>query len=292
MAARSTDTTSLSVNPEIIPDTKVTTTNKCSASDVTPAVTDKELSVTISSSDVQWCKPQTARRGKKMLGPNCQDDRKTLVEMKKKQSAQEKTSGQKNIIEDCQVPIDNTTYADWLLEQGIPDSIDDQDVIIVDNSQTNVVHKIEMPTGNDEVAKQVQKTDDKDINDKPSTKNEDGPTKPEKTEGKQVSFNANELVSEYVQKFQGDLNAFLPTCASKEETMERITHINEILHIMDTDKVTQVNKPSSEMKANEKEKEDIMPQVQPQKEGANDVMPQVQPEKDINKNKPKIDPSK
>ena len=118
-------------------------------------MTDKELSVTISSSDVQWCKPQTARKGKKMLGPNCQDDRKTLAEMKKNPSPQENTSGKKNVIEDCQVPIDNTTYADWLLEQGIPDSIDDQDLIFVDNSQTNVVCKIEMPTGNDEVAKEV-----------------------------------------------------------------------------------------------------------------------------------------
>ena len=149
-----------------------------------------------------------------------------------------------------------------------------------------------MPTGNDEVAKQVEKTDNKNINVKPSTKTEDGPTKPEKTEGKQVSFNANELVSEYVQKFQVNLNAFLSTCASKEEIMERITRINEILRIMDTDKVTQVNKPSSEMKANEKEKQDIMPQVQQQKEGVNDVFPQVQPEKDINKNKPEIDYSK
>ena len=83
-AAGSSDTTPLSANPEIVPDTKDTTTNKSGASDVTPAVTDKELSVTISSFDVQWCKPQTARRGKKMLGPNCQDDRKTLAEMKKK----------------------------------------------------------------------------------------------------------------------------------------------------------------------------------------------------------------
>ena len=168
------------------------------------------------------------------------------------------------------------TYADWLLQQGIPDSIDDQDVILVDNSQPNVVCKIEMPTGNDEVSKQVEKTDKKDINVKPSTKNEDEPTKAEEAEGNQVSFNANELVSEYVQKFQGDLNTFLSTCASKEETMERIPYINEILGIIDRDKATVVKKPSSEMKANEKEKEDVMPQVQPQKEGAKDIMPQVQ----------------
>ena len=108
-----------------------------------------------------------------------------------------------------------------------------------------------------------------------------------------MSFNANDLVSEYVQKFQVDLNAFLSTCASEEETMERITHINEILHIMDKDKVTQVNKPSSEIKANKKEKEQIIPEVQPEREGPKDIMPQVQPEREGTKDvMPQVQPEK
>ena len=69
----------LSSNPDIIPDTMMTATHEA----VTPASTDKELSVMISSSDVKHCKPHTARRGKCLLGPNRQDDRKTLAEMKK-----------------------------------------------------------------------------------------------------------------------------------------------------------------------------------------------------------------
>ena len=100
-----------------------------------------------------------------------------------------------------------------------------------------------------------------------------------------MAFNANELVSEYVQKFQGDLNAFLATCASKEETMEQITHINEILHIMDKDKEIEkeFKNPSSETKGNEKQKEDVMPKNQPEKEGPKDTVPQLKPEEDVTK---------
>ena len=58
-----------------------------------------------------------------MLGPNWQDDRKTLAELKKVQTTQDMYPTKKDVIEDCQVPIDNTAYADWLMEQGIPDGI-------------------------------------------------------------------------------------------------------------------------------------------------------------------------
>ena len=40
--------------------------------------------------------------------------------------------------------------------------------------------------------------------------------------GDKVPFKAQELVNEYLQKFKGDLNAFLATCSSEEENMERI----------------------------------------------------------------------
>ena len=162
-------------------------------------MTDKQLSVTITSSDVKWCKPQTARRGKKMLGPNQQDDRKNLADLKKVQTTQDMHPTKKDLIEDCQVPIDNTAYADWLLEQGIPDSVYEP----VDNSKPNVVCKIDLQTGIAETTKKVEQTVPKDINVKPSSKNEDEHKQEEEKEKVEtkLAFNANELVSEYVQKF-------------------------------------------------------------------------------------------
>ena len=73
----------LSSNLDIIPDTMMTAAHETVTPEVTPASTDKELSVMISSSDVKHCKPQKARRGKHLLGPNRQDDRKTLAVIKK-----------------------------------------------------------------------------------------------------------------------------------------------------------------------------------------------------------------
>ena len=108
-------------------------------------------------------------------------------------------------------------YADWLLEQGIPDSIYEP----VDNSKPNVC-KIDSQTGIAEAMRKVEQTVPKDINVKPSSKNEDEHKQEEEKEKVEtkLAFNAKELVSEYVQRFQGDFNAFLATCASEEETME------------------------------------------------------------------------
>ena len=68
----------------------------------------------------------------------------------------------------------------------------------------------------------VEHTVPKDINVKPSSKNEAEHKQEEEKEKVEtnLAFNANELVSEYVQKFQGDFKSFLATCASEEETME------------------------------------------------------------------------
>ena len=130
------------------------------------------------------------------------------------------------MIEDCQVPIDNTTYTDWLAEQGIPFNDAKQDIFVVDNSELNVdvVHKKPMPLATDEVKRKVEKPDKKDMNIKPSDNKQDAnkDVKDEKKEGDEVPFKAQELVNEYLQKFKGDLNAFLATCSSEEETMETI----------------------------------------------------------------------
>ena len=218
-----------------------------------------------------------------MLGPNRQDDRKTLAELKKVQTTPDTYPTKKDVIEDCQVPIDNTAYADWLMEQGIPDGVYEP----VDNSKPNEVCKIDSQTAFAEAMTKVEQTVPKDINVKPSSKNEDEHKQEEEKEKVEtnLAFNANELVSEYVQKFQGDFKSFLATCASEEETMERITRLKDILRIMDKDKEFEkgLNNPSSETKGNEKQKEDLMPKNQPEQEGPKDIVAQLKPEEDVTK---------
>ena len=77
----SNDATPLAMNPDIIPDVKPTITPKPVATEVKTSSKgrDKELTVTISSSDVNICKPQVARRGKPLSGPNRQPDRKQAL---------------------------------------------------------------------------------------------------------------------------------------------------------------------------------------------------------------------
>ena len=54
---------------------------------------------------------------------------------------------------------------------------------------------------------------------------------------------------------------------------------------MDKDKEfeKELNNPSSEMKGNEKQKEDVMPKNQPEKEGPKDIVAQLKPEEDVTK---------
>ena len=84
-AASSNDAIPLALKPDIIPDVKLTITPKPAGTEVKTSSKgrDKDLTLTISSSDVKICKPQVARRGKPLSGPNRQQDRVTLVEMKK-----------------------------------------------------------------------------------------------------------------------------------------------------------------------------------------------------------------
>ena len=60
-------------------------------------------------------------------------------------------------------------------------------------------------------------------------------------------------MSEYLQKFEGDLSAFLSTCGSEEETMEKINQIHDILCIMDAD-MSKESKPTK-TEANEQKQE-------------------------------------
>ena len=243
----------LSSNPDIIPDIKPLVTRKSAAPQVIPTATgtDKELTVTISSSDVKKCKPQVARRGVPFLGPNRQTDRNTLAEMKKIDSLEpeSKAKNKAEVIEDCQVPVDYTSYADWLLEQGIAVNKEGEAIIAIENSDPNPVCKIHQEPGMDEAKEKdhnvepsniqldskmvvneedlksteykIEDTDEKPnlekgkINNKkpeathlkPDIKGEikEEKIKVDKTDGAEGGFEPKEIVSEYIQKFEGDL---------------------------------------------------------------------------------------
>ena len=59
------------------------------------------------------------------MGPHRQNDRLIL-----NRSAIEQ---KEVIIEDCQVPVDNMSYADWLLQQGIDSNVD-----VLDRSDVDI----------------------------------------------------------------------------------------------------------------------------------------------------------
>ena len=94
--------------------------------------------------------------GKHLSGPNRQPDRETLVEMKKINSpqAKPKDSSREEVIEDCQVQLEDSSYEDWLIQQGIGDSTEGEPIIVTKYPDSKDIHKIEqkssLQTSNDE----------------------------------------------------------------------------------------------------------------------------------------------
>ena len=135
---------------------KPTITPKPAATEVKASSkgTEKELTLSISSSDVNICKPQVARRGKPLSGPNRQPDRKTLAEMKKINSpqAKPKESSREEVIEDCQVQLEDTSYADWLIEQGIAAGLEGEALIVTKGPDLHdkIEQESSLQTSNDE----------------------------------------------------------------------------------------------------------------------------------------------
>ena len=63
-------------------------------------------------------KPGVAKRSKPLLGLRRQDGRQTLAAMKRTYTETPVSLKDANVIEDCQVTVDNSSYGDWLLELG------------------------------------------------------------------------------------------------------------------------------------------------------------------------------
>ena len=177
------------------------------------------------------------------------------------------------MIEDCQVQLEDSSYEDWLIQQGIGDSTEGEPIIVTKYPDSKDIHKIEqessLQTSNDEhkddvpsalpdnilkeipdgeKSSDVHKTEDtkeKEQLAKPVIKGEklqETDVKPAiKEEMKEVEktnaeepFDGQELVDEYLHKFQGDLSDFLLIFDTKKEKVEKIRRLKEILCIMNT----------------------------------------------------------
>ena len=112
-------------NDEVVPDMKPQVEPELMPPASHPANPEKEVSVVILEANIEHYKPEkgpSAKRAKPFMGPHRQTDQLTVNEMKKNEtpSKDETYKGMGEVvIEDCQVPVDNTSYADWLLEQGL-----------------------------------------------------------------------------------------------------------------------------------------------------------------------------
>lgn len=142
-----TEATPLSSSLDVLPETKPWVIHKPTAPQVFPGATamDKELKITITSSDVKKYKTKVARRAVPFLDPNRQTnkqtDRKTLAEMKKIRS-----------------------YADWLLKQGIPTNEKGEVILEPDETDPNTVCKIEQKPEIYEATIKADKVEPSNIN--------------------------------------------------------------------------------------------------------------------------------
>ena len=199
-------------------------------------------------------------------------DRKTLAEMKKINSpqAKPKDSSREEVIEDCQVQLEDSSYADWLIQQGIGHSTEGEPLIVTKDPDSKDICKIEkessLQTSSDEhkdvvpnalpdnIVKEIPDGEkSSDVHKTEDTKEKEQLAKPVitgeklqetnvkpaiKEEMKEVQktkveepFDGQELVDEYLHNFQGDLSAFFGT---EEEKVEKICRLKEILCIMNT----------------------------------------------------------
>ena len=141
--------------------------------------------------------------------------------MKKPQSQAAEPSDKEEkeiIIEDCQVPVDNTSYADWLLEQGIDTNIDVQNRSNADNTEITQIPEQKKDIANQGTVEQAASV----------------VPIPDSTDNKGF-FDPNMMVQEYMAKFQADLNAYIISSQSEEDTMDRINRVSDALCNMGAD---------------------------------------------------------
>ena len=112
---------------------------------------------------------------------------------------------------------------------ALPDNIVKE---IPDGEESSDVHKTEDTKEKEQLAKPVikgEKLQETDV--KPAIKEEMKEVQKTKAE---EPFDGQELVDEYLHKFQGDLSDFLSIFDTEEEKVEKICRLKEILRIMNT----------------------------------------------------------
>ena len=202
--SKTTENTPLGTNPPL--PMKLNTKPQAVTSTQGQAI-DKDLTIILTSEDKKACvpkKPPTSRRSKHMLGPQRQVDYQTLAQMKWENTEEDfnlDSVGSQMVIEDCHVMTDDSSYADWLLKQGIEDT--------VQLANTNA----------DDTCKSS-----------PEAALDDG-TQPPDTQPLTIA-SGEELCREFVTKFQLDLDLYFDAAANEEEVMKHADQLKNILFLM------------------------------------------------------------
>ena len=170
-----------------------------------------------------------------MARPHHQDDHKTLAEIKKLKAGQSNVTvdltDMQNVIEDCHVLTDETEYADWLIQQGIDPNVPLPD----DFNDADPIHKLQhQDTMSIEDLKPVMNEMDKEMATQ-ENKKEDVEAKSKITDTKEeylTNADYKKIREDYLGQFQSDLNSFIWSGSSEEETIACIESLRNILDIM------------------------------------------------------------
>ena len=212
----------------------------------------KELQIEITETDkpsyTAFIQKQTVRRGKPFV-KHSEPDWKTFGQLKK-QTPQIKTDPEeklKIVKEDCHIQIDDSSYGDWLLTQGIqlqmsppsatpivispkpanlPVTMNMDPVKMATLTETDMQNKVPLP----EQSQKNKNTEDLDKLAKTQQNTEEKEEKQLDQAGVSQEVQVQSLTKpNYLLQMQ----TLIDQSASEEEFLERIQKLKDILHIME-----------------------------------------------------------
>ena len=201
---KTTDNTSLGSNPPLPmkPNTKPQAVTSTRGQAI-----DKDLTIILTSEDKKlvFLKNHQLQGGQSI----CLVHRDKLTHQTLAQMKQENTDedfnldlvGSQMVIEDCHVMTGDSSYADWLLKQGIEDTVQ------LANTNANDTCKSS-----------------------PEATLDDG-TQPPDTQPVTIA-SGKELHRKFVTKFQSGLDLYFDAAATEEEVMKRVDQLKNILLLM------------------------------------------------------------
>ena len=152
-----------------------------------------------------------------MLGPKRQNDCKTLADMKHTEKDDDfnlQSVSKELVFKDCHVITDDSSYADWLLSQGIDDSVQLPPITEENIKPEEVICKNQPePT----VHSAIESTDGRPQGDSEILMEQSGA----------------DLCKEYVTQFQHDLGSFIYSAESEQELMRHVEQLKNILFLME-----------------------------------------------------------